>query len=70
MNKFEEAIEKLVEESRDIQKRELMLREEAKMFNEKFMGFLRENGLPENFTLPLALNIAIKKAKSTIEVVG
>lgn len=49
---FEETFLKFEEEASELQKREMILKEEVKLHWEKYHGFLREQGLPENHTHP------------------
>jgi hypothetical protein len=66
MNDFEVALRNLNVESEKIKKMEVELRMAQQLFNEKFFGFLKENGMPENFSLSELAMFAIRKAKSTI----
>lgn len=63
MNEFEVQLMKLSEEADDIQKQELELRQKGQIFNDKLMGFLKEHGLPQNFTLPHLALLSIRKAR-------
>ena len=59
------------DEEFSIMKRELSARKKAHSFNVRLMGYLRECGLPENYTMPELCILAIKKAReSVIEVIG
>lgn len=66
MTDFETTLTKIAKESAEIQKKELALKQEQQLFMEKLYGFLKENGLPENFTLPELAMLAIRKSKSII----
>ncbi len=66
MNDFEASLSRFVEESAALQKRELALQQEGQLFMQKWMGFMKENGLPENFTLPELAALAVKKSRSLI----
>jgi hypothetical protein len=63
MNEFELTLMKLNTESEETQVAELELRQRAQLFNQKLMGFLKENGLPENFTLPQLALLAARKCR-------
>ncbi len=63
MNEFEKTLIKFREEADEIQKVELDFQMRAKFFNEKWHAFLKENGLPENFTMPGMVLLAIRKTR-------
>ena len=62
-NEFEKTLSKLCEESEQIQKMEMELKARAQLFTEKMAGFLKEQGLPDNFTIPQLAMFAIRKAR-------
>lgn len=64
MNDFELTVMKLSEEATEIQKTEIELRTKAQMFNQKLMGFFKEQGLPDDFTLPQLVLLAIRKSRA------
>jgi hypothetical protein len=68
MNDFETTLLKLAEEAGSLQKQELTLRTETQLFNQKFMGFLKQNGLPEDFTLPQLALLSVKKSRELIKL--
>lgn len=68
MNNFETTLVKFVEESESLQKRELALNQENRLFGEKLAGFLKEHGLPENFTVPQLAILAVRKSRELIKV--
>lgn len=61
---FEQQLKKLGEEGDEIQKEELSLRQKQGLFMDKLHGFLKEQGLPENFTLPQLALFAIRKSRA------
>lgn len=63
MTEFHKQLLKFAEESNGIQKRTVQLQADAETYNQKFAGFLKENGLPENFTLPEIALLAIRKSQ-------
>lgn len=63
MNAFEIQLMKLTEESQELQKGEMELRSKAQLFNQKLMGFLKEHGLPDDFTLPQLALLSIRKSR-------
>lgn len=63
MNEFETTLMKLSEEAGEIQKTELELRGRAQLFNQKLMGFLKEQGLPEDFTVPQLALLSIRRSR-------
>lgn len=63
MSDFETALQGFLAESLDIQKLERELETKQSMFSEKLFGFLRQNGLPEKFTLPELMQLAIRKTQ-------
>lgn len=64
MTEFETQLAKLEEEATGIQKSEGELRIKVQIFTQKLMGFLKENGLPEDFTLPQLALLAIRKSRA------
>lgn len=63
MNTFEEQIVKFDAESDELQKKQIAVQEETRLFNEKFGSFLKENGLPDTFPLVKLAALSIRKAK-------
>lgn len=63
MNEFETQLIKLHTEAEELQKLEIELQMKVKIFAEKQVGFLKEYGLPENWTLPQLALLAIRKAR-------
>jgi hypothetical protein len=63
MTEFHKQMLKFVEESQDIQKRTAQLQADTGIFNEKLGSFLKESGLPENFSIPEICLLAIRKAQ-------
>ena len=53
-------------EAEVIKKKEATLRMEQKMFGEKLHGFLKENGLPDDFSLPELCMLAVRKCRELI----
>lgn len=64
MTDFEVTLLTLSKEASDLQKKQIELRSEIALFDNKLQGFLKENGLPENFTLPELALLAIRKSRS------
>ena len=62
MNQFKKQLDEFLKDSLAIQKMEMEVQTKSKLFMEKFMGFLKQNGLPENFTLAEMCALAVKKA--------
>lgn len=64
MNEFETALFELNKEAEEIAKSEAELQMRGKLFSEKLFGFLKESGLPPNYTLPQLALLAIRKARA------
>jgi len=64
MTQFEETLTKFNNEAAELQKQEIELQAKARMFQERFIGFLKENGVPENHTTPGLLLLAIRKSRT------
>lgn len=67
-NDFEMTLVKFCEEAEVLQKKELALKGEQQLFMQKWVGFMKESGLPEDFTMPEMALLAIKKSRSLITV--
>lgn len=63
MNEFFEAVLKFEAEAEELQKAEILHQQKARLFTEKLMGFLKQYGLPENFTLPQLMLLAVRKSR-------
>lgn len=66
MTDFEITLAKLADESAEIQKKEMTLKQEQQLFMQKLYGFLKEHGLSENFTLPELAMLAVRKSKMIV----
>lgn len=66
MNDFERALSSLVGEATEIQERESKLKVDQQIFMNKWSGFMKEAGLPENFTLPQLAMLSVRKARELI----
>lgn len=62
-SEFESQLKKLCDESDDLQKTEMELKTKTQLFHEKLGGFLKEQGLPDNFTIPQLALFAIRKSR-------
>jgi len=63
MNPFETQLMELAKEAEGIKKQEAEVQTKGRLFNEKLIGFLKENGLPENFTMPELALLAIRQSR-------
>jgi len=64
MTDFEQTLRKLNDEAFLIQQEEITLQAKAKLFQQKLSGFLKESGLPDNFTVPELALLAVKKSRA------
>lgn len=66
MNDFEQTISKFVAEGEELQKKEMALRAETDLYSQKWVGFMKASGLPENFTIAHVALLAIKKSRELV----
>lgn len=60
---FTKTLDKFIEESEAIQKMELDVKHQSKLFHDKFFAWLKEQGLAENFTLPMLMRLGVNKSR-------
>lgn len=66
MNAFETTLNQLLEEAEVIRKQEATINLAKGMFHDKMMGFLKEAGLPKDFTLPELMSLSVRKSRESI----
>ncbi len=62
-NEFETQLRQFAVESEALQIRERDLKNDSEFFLQKFQGFMKENGLTQEWTLPQLALLAVKKSK-------
>lgn len=63
MTEFYKALLQYEERFKDMQKKEQALQLEAHTLQSAFQGWLKESGLPEQFTMAEVMTLAVRKSR-------